>query len=185
MHVDVLPPEVAGRIVMKSSIMRRSTAVAIMALMMISMTAAVFADSITSKEAVKIALKDAGLKKSQVKRLESEREGSKYEVEFKQKKGKKEFDYNIRRSDGKILKKSVDYNRKKSTSGDNIGKAAARKVAADHANVKVSVVESGKCRYDKSDREYEIKFKSAGNIYEYEIDSVKGKIKEYTVRYKK
>lgn len=66
--------------------------------------------AIGKKKAIRIALKDAGFKKSQVKRLKVEvdrEDGHKiYEVEFK--KGKYEYEYDIAYYSGKILDKEVE-----------------------------------------------------------------------------
>ena len=57
---------------------RRAVAFAFAVIMIMSMTATVFAGSVTKKEAVNKALKDAGLKRSQVRDLEAERDGGVY-----------------------------------------------------------------------------------------------------------
>ena len=164
---------------------RRAVAFAFAVIMIMSMTATVFAGSVTKKEAVNKALKDAGLKRSQVRDLEAERDGGVYEIEFTKKKGNVDFDYEIRRKDGKILEKGVDYNRKRSPKGEKIGKDEARKKAAKHAGVSLSDVESGSCSYDSKDREYDIKFWSSGNKYDYDIDAMNGKVREYSIEYRR
>lgn len=67
-------------------------------------------DYITAKEAKKIALKDAGLKESQVKNLEVEKDKDDgvviYEVEFE--KGSTEYEYKINAKTGKILEVDID-----------------------------------------------------------------------------
>lgn len=164
---------------------RRTVAFVFAVIMILSMTTTVFAGSLTKNEAINKALKNAGLKRSQVRNLEAEREGKVYEIEFTKKKGNVDFDYEIRRKDGKILEKDVDYNLKRSPDGEKIGKKAARKKAAKHAGVSLSVVESGSCSYDSKDREYDIKFWSSGNKYDYDIDAMNGKVKEYGIEYKR
>lgn len=68
-------------------------------------------DEITAEEAKEIALKHAGLKKSEVTKLQAERDRDdgivKYEVEFE--KGRMEYDYEINAETGKILKAEKDY----------------------------------------------------------------------------
>lgn len=68
-------------------------------------------DEITAEEAKEIALKHAGLKKSEVTKLKVERDRDdgivKYEVEFE--KGHMEYDYEINAETGKILKAEKDY----------------------------------------------------------------------------
>ena len=181
------PVLAAGRSKMKNTVKygRKILALTFAVLMVLSMTVSVFADSVTKDEAINKALKDAGLKKSEVKKLEAELEKGIYEVEFTKKKGNVDFDYDVRKKDGKILEKEVDYNRKKAGAGSKIGKKKARKAAAEHSGVKYSVVKKGSCKYDKGDREYDVKFKSKGNKYSYEIDAVNGKVKEYSIKFKK
>lgn len=164
---------------------RMIVALAFAVIMVLSMAVSVFADSITEEEAINKALKNAGLKKSKVKKLEVELEKGIYEVEFTKKKGNVEYEYEIREEDGKILEKEVDYNRKKSKKGRKICKKKARKAAAKHSGVKYSIVKKGSCKYDKKNREYDIKFKKKGKKYSYEIDAVNRKVKEYSIKYKK
>ena len=105
----------------------RTAAVMVLIVMTLAMTVSSFAASeITLDEAEKIALKDAKVTRSEVKRFESERDGGKYEVEFKKKSNGTEFEYVITKT-GKIRKKSVDYVYKKNHSKAKIGIKAARK----------------------------------------------------------
>ena len=145
--------------------------------MVIAMSASVFAASISSKEALAKALNNADLKKSQVKHIDVELEHGKYEIEFTRKSNNVEYDYEVSASTGKILEKNVDYNIKYKRSGKKIGKTAAMKKAAKSAGVKLSVVKKGTCKYDEG--KYEVKFKSSTRRYEYEIAATSGKIVEY------
>lgn len=164
---------------------RKILALAFAVIMVMSMTVSVFADSITKDEAINKALKNAGLKRSEVRKLEAELEKGIYEVEFTKKKGNVDHDYDIRKTDGRILEKEVDYNRKKAGAGSRIGRKRARKAAAKHSGVKYSVVKKGACKYDRGDREYDVKFRSKGRRYSYDIDAVSGKVKEYSIKYKR
>lgn len=161
--------------------MRRITAAAALIVMTIAMTVSSFAASgISLKKAEKIALKDAGVKRSQVKNFESERDGGKYEVEFVKKSNGTEFSYEISQK-GKILEKSVDYVYEKNSSTDKIGKKAARKKAAAHSGVSYNKVKKGTCRYEYDDGEgkYEVNFKSGKYRYEYDILAPNGTVMEY------
>ena len=65
---------------------------------------------ITREEAINIALKEAGLSREQVRELEAEKDRERgvlvYEVEFEH--GRKEYSYEIRVSDGKVLTRSIE-----------------------------------------------------------------------------
>lgn len=147
--------------------------------MMMSVTA--FADSITQDTAVKKALSDAGLSKSKVSGLEAELDDGKYEIEFRQKSNKAEYDYEISASSGKILEKSVDYSVKKTKSKKKIGVKSARNKAAKITGVKYSTVKKGTCKYTykKKFGKYTVKFKTGGYRYEVDIAAATGKVLEY------
>ena len=166
----------------------RTAAVMVLIVMTLAMTVSSFAASeITLDEAEKIALKDAKVTRSEVKRFESERDGGKYEVEFKKKSNGTEFEYVITKT-GKIRKKSVDYVYKKNHSKAKIGIKAARKKAAKHSGVSYNKVMKGTCRYEseREDREgkYEVKFTSGGYSYDYDILAPNGKVMEYEKKLK-
>lgn len=65
---------------------------------------------IDREEAINIALKEAGLSREQVRELEAEKDRERgvlvYEVEFEH--GRKEYSYEIRVSDGKVLTRSIE-----------------------------------------------------------------------------
>ena len=67
-------------------------------------------NEITREEAINIALKEAGLTREQVRELEAEKDRERgvlvYEVEFEH--GRKEYSYEIRVSDGKVLTRSIE-----------------------------------------------------------------------------
>ncbi len=162
---------------------RKAAAVGVLIAVTIVMTVTSFAGSgITKKDAEKIALRDAGVKRSQVKRFESEREHGKFEIEFVKKSDGTEFGYEITKK-GKVSEKSVEYVYEKNHSTDKIGKKAARKKAAKHSGVSYNKVKKGTCRYeyDNEDKEgkYEVTFKSGGYRYEYDILAPTGTVMEY------
>lgn len=144
--------------------------------------------SITEKEAVKIALKSAGLGRAQVTRLESEYEHGKYEVEFVRRSNKAEYEFDLSKT-GRILEKSVDYRYKKDHSHDKIGKAEARKKVAKFSGISLKVIKTGTCvyEYDDDDREgtYEVKFRRGSYKYDYEVLAPTGKVIEYSKKYVK
>ena len=138
---------------------------------------------LTLSEAYDKALKDAGLTKSDVKRVEKEfdREDQIFEIEFTRKGTKIEYDYEISKS-GKILEKSVDYNRARVKGKKKLTKSQAVAKLAKFSGIKKSVINEGKIRLEKDDGQwqYEIKFKKGGYRYEYDVHARTGKILEYS-----
>lgn len=169
--------------------MRKVITIAMAIVMALSMSVVSFAATgISSKEAVKIALKNAHLTKAKISHLETDYEKGKHEVEFTKRSNKAEYDYDISKS-GKILKKSIDYKYKKDHSKGKIGKAAARKKAAKASGVSLKIVRQGTCRYDYDydDREgsYKVTFKKGHYRYEVEILAPTGAIMEFEKKYRK
>ena len=169
--------------------MKKIMTIGIAIVMVLSMGAVSFAAAgISSKEAVKIALKNAHLTKAKVSNLETDYEKGKHEVEFTKKSNKAEYDYDISKG-GKILKKGIDYKYKKDHSKEKIGKDAARKKAAKASGVSFKIVKQGICRYDydHDDREgsYKVKFKKGNYRYEVEILAPTGAIMEFEKKYRK
>ena len=124
--------------------------------MVMTMSAAAFADAITSNDAaLKKALKNAGLRKTEVTRIDVEydREDDVYEVEFKQKSDGRKYDYEIAAASGKIIKKSVDYKYKRNSSHRKIGKTAARKKVAKFSGISYKIICTGTCSYEYDDRQ--------------------------------
>lgn len=150
-------------------------------MMVIAMSATVFADSITQETAVDTALKDAGLSKSKISGLEVDKEDGKFEIEFRQTSNKTEYDYEISASDGKITDKSVEYVYKRTKSKKKIGTRKARTKAAKISGIKYKTVKKGTCKYTykKKFGKYTVKFKSGGYKYEVEIAAATGKIIEF------
>lgn len=163
----------------------RTLMITVLALALVfTMSGMAFAGSgMTVDKAYKIALKDAGLSASTVKAVEKEydKKDKVYEIEFTKKGTKIEYSYEISKS-GKILEKSVDYNRavvkgaKKLTKSD-----AINRVVKTHG-FKKAVVSKAKVRLEKDNGQwvYELKFKSGKYNYEYEVHAVTGKILEYS-----
>ena len=150
--------------------------------MVMAMSVSVFATGISSEsEALQKALKNAGLKKSEVKNIETDYENGKYEVEFTKKKNGKKYDYDISAETGNIIKKSAEYRYKKNSSHDKIGKKAARKKVAKFSGISYKIICTGTCTYEYDDREgiYEVKFVKGSRSYEYDVLAPTGKIIEY------
>lgn len=167
--------------------MRKFMTTAVITFMSLVMSVSAFAGSrITEKEAVNKALKDAGLSRARVTRLEAEYDDGKYEIEFTKKTNKTEYDYEVSKK-GRILEKSVDRRYKKNHSHKKIGKIAARKKVAKFSGISLKVIKTGTCRYEYDDGEgtYEIKFRKGSYKYDYDVLAPTGKVIEYSKKYVK
>ena len=151
---------------------------AVVATMALSSTA--FAATSSSK-ALSIALKDAGLSKSQVAHVETEKGKKIVKVEFTKKANKAEYEYKICKCSGTIVEKEVDYAYKHNCSKKKIGKKAALKKVAKFSHIKYSVVKKAKCtyKYKKHEGKYEVTFRYKGHKYEYELLAPTGKVVEW------
>lgn len=165
---------------------RLSIAVALLCAlaMVMTMSVSVFAAGINSKsEALQKALKNAGLRKSQVKYTELDYESDEgvYEVEFTRKSDNREYSYEIAADTGSIVKKSVEYKYKKNTSRNKIGKKAARNKVAKFSGISYKTISKGTCIYEYDDGKgtYEVKFTKGKRVYDYEVLAPTGKIIEY------
>lgn len=163
--------------------MRRIALLITAIVLAMTMSVPAFAASVDKDGAIKIALKNAKLTKSQVKYLDAEydSEDGRYEVEFTKKKNGAEYDYEITKKSGKIKEKSVEYKYTRNKSHDKIGKKKARKKVAKFSGISYKVVASGTCTYKYEDRqgEYKVRFRHNGKKYEYEVQAPTGKIMEY------
>lgn len=151
-----------------------------------AMSISVFAAVDTKQEAATVALKDAGLAKSQINGLKIKRDGKKYEVTFIDRNNKTEYEYDIASGNGRILEKSVEYAHKRNSSTKKIGKTKALKAVSKFSGFKLKTVGSGKCRYKLDDGEwiYKVTFKSGRYKYEYEVQAASGKIIEFEQEYR-
>ena len=147
--------------------------------------AAAATSTISSTRAKKIALADAGLSKSQVKRLEVESDGKYYEVEFVKTKTGTKYEYDIAKAGGKIREKSAEIPYKRNSSKKKVGKTAVLKRVAKASGIKKSIVNKGTCkyRYKKGQGTYEVKFRHNGRAYEYEVLAPTNKIIEWEISY--
>ena len=152
--------------------------------MVITMSVSVFAGAVRSYDAALVtALNNAGLKRSQVKRVEAEydAEDGVYEVEFTTKSYGKEYAYEIPADTGAIVKKSVENKYKKNSSHKKIGKKAARKKVAKSSGISYKIISEGTCtyEYDNGKGTYEIRFTDGSRDFEYEVLAPTGKILEH------
>ena len=141
---------------------------------------------ISADEAKSIALSDAGISSSDALGLRVKQDWDDgtalYEVEFRA--GGAEYEYDIRLSDGAILKSERDmdnnytYFAAASGSGALIGEAAAKSAALSHAGVSAAQVREMECELDQDDGidVYEIEFKAGQMEYEYEINARTGAV---------
>lgn len=170
--------------------MKRIVSVVLAVIMVLAMSSSVFAASkVNSNNAAQnIALKNAKLSKSQVQqiRVKYDREDGEYDVKFVRKSNGSKFDFEIRKSNGRIIEKSIDYKYKRNSSRKKVGKVAAQKAAAKAAAVKLSVVQRGKCRYEYDDGEgiYEVEFRNGNYKYDIEILAPTGKVIDYNWEYR-
>ena len=139
------------------------------------------ASTITKSDAKSKALKNAGLSKSQVYGLEVDYDDGVYEVEFVKESNGAEYSYEYSKS-GKLLEKSVDYNRAPVFGQKKLTKAQARSKVASFGGFKSSTVANGTCYLDSDDGQaiYEISFNTSSYHYEYDVHARTGKVLEYS-----
>lgn len=142
---------------------------------------------ISADKAKSIALTDAGVSESSALGLRVKQDWDDgvaiYEVEFRY--NGAEYEYDIRSSDGSILKSERDddndysYAAVPSASGSLVGEAAAQSAALTHAGVKESDTSYLSCRLEYDDGRvecYEVEFQSGTTQYEYEIGPYDGAV---------
>lgn len=168
--------------------MKRLVSVVLAVIMVMAMSSSVFAAGTSSKGAQKIALKNAKLTKAQVKSIivKYDKKDGEYDVKFVRKSNGAKYDYEIRKSNGRIIEKSIDYKYKRNNSRKKVGKAAAQKAAARIAAVKLGVVQKGNCKYEYDDGEgiYEVEFRNGNYKFDIEILAPTGKVIDYNWEYK-
>ncbi len=147
--------------------------------------------SISLKKAKSIALKDTGLKTSEVTfvkaKLDNDDGKMVYDIEFYS--GNVEYDYEIDAMSGEILSKDTDIenytisqknnkiqNMVKSDSSISLKKA--KSIALKDAGLKTSEVSFIKTKLDNDDgkKVYDIEFYRGNVKYEYEIDAMSGEV---------
>lgn len=135
--------------------------------------------TISSSKAKSIALKDAGVKESEIYDFEIELDRDNgtlhYDVSFE--KDGRDYDYEINAKTGKII--SVEKPNVTSSEA-KISKSKAKSTALNHAGVKENEISLYKIELEKDDGvwKYEISF-NVGNVeYDYTINAENGKIIE-------
>lgn len=132
---------------------------------------------ITEEEAKNIALKDSGEKN--IKELEVELDGGKYEVEFTGEDGR-EYSYEIGVANGKILSKEVEEKEEEDEEKEDIEENVkllteeeVKKIVLNDAKVK----DAKEFEIELEDGKYKVEFSDEdGTEFSYEIDAVSGKI---------
>ncbi len=144
-----------------------------------------FAAAINKQGAISIALTDAGLKQSQVRMLEAEKENRSFEIEFINKKTGDKYSYEILTKNGLVKEAEIEYAHSKNFSNKKVGKTTAVKAAAKAAGVKAAVVKKGSVNLKKGDGElvYKIKFRNGKYRYECEVLAPTGRVTEYSKEY--
>lgn len=167
--------------------MKRIVSVVLAVIMVMAMSSSVFAAGASSNSAQNIALKNAKLTKAQVTnlRVKYDYDDGEYDVKFVRKSNGAKYDYEIRKSNGRIVEKSIDYKYKRNNSKKKVGKVAAQKAAARAAAVRLGVVQKGKCKYEYDDGEgiYEVEFRNGNYKYDIEILAATGKLIDYNWKY--
>lgn len=138
--------------------------------------------AIGKSKATKIALKDAGLKKRQVKGLSVESGSEKghkvYEVEFRR--GTRKYEYDIDKYTGEIVDKDLDRVKSSKSTGSKkaVGKSKAIKIALKKAGFTKAQVKGLKVTSDweSGHKVYEVEFQRGKYEYEYDVDKYTGKI---------
>ena len=168
---------------MKKNNKTRSLLVAGLALIMaVAMSATSFAaTSISRDQALNKALKNANLTKSKVAAIEVDYDDGRYEVEFIKKSNGAEYSFEYTKA-GKLMEKSVDYNRAPNYGAKKLSKAQARAKVADFGGFKKSTVSNGSCylTHDDGQQIYEIHFQTSNYRYEYDVHANTGKVLEYS-----
>lgn len=141
---------------------------------------------ISADKAKSIALTDAGISESAALGLQVKQDRDDgvliYEVEFRA--SGAEYEYDIRVSDGTILKSERDsdddhYSAVSASSGSLVGEAAAKSAALTHAGVQESDTSYISCHLEDDDGRaecYEVEFRVGSTSYEYEIGPYDGAV---------
>ena len=162
--------------------LRKVFVVTLALVMVLTMSVSAFADSkISMKKAFSIALENAKLTSDEVRRVEKEWDDGAYSIEFTKKGSRTEYEYEISAS-GKILEKSVDYNRAKVYGKKKLTKEDAINKVVDFSGFKKSTVKNGTVTLEKDDGQwvYEVRFDTKSYHYEYDVHGRTGKILEYS-----
>lgn len=139
--------------------------------------------NIDKDKAKQIAVKDAGLKQSDVNFIKVEfsiDDGVKhYEVDFYA--NGVEYDYEIDALSGAVLKRETEGKKQTTSEKKEISKSKAKNIALKHAGVSESDAYALSVELDRDDGKvyYEIEFKSGGYEYSCNVDAYSGKISDF------
>ncbi len=130
------------------------------------------------------ALDDAGVKSENAVFLKAYYDSDDivphYDVKFES--NGYEYEYEIKASDGSVLEKDVDKERKQvntsSATKEYISADEAKSIAYNHASVKAADVKFSKAELDRDDLivHYDVEFVAGNYEYEYEINAETGKV---------
>lgn len=139
---------------------------------------------ISVEDAKQKALDDAGVKAENAVFLKAYYDSDDivphYDVKFET--NGYEYEYEVKASDGSVLEKDVDKERKSVNSApasdEYISEDKAKSIASDHAGIKTADVKFLKAELDRDDLivHYDIEFVAGDFEYEYEINAESGKI---------
>lgn len=165
-----------------NSKLRKITILALAIIMVSAMAANASAiTKLTKKSAIDKALADANLSKAKVYGLEVEYDDGAYEVEFTKASSGTEYSFTYSTS-GKLLEKSVDYNRSAVFGKKKLSKSDAIAKVSSFSGFKKSTVSDGYVKFDNDDGEaiYEVRFSTSTYDYEYDVHARTGKILSYS-----
>lgn len=139
---------------------------------------------ISVEDAKQKALEDAGVKAEDAVFLKAYYDSDDlvphYDVKFEA--NGYEYDYEVKASDGAVLEKDVDKERRPvnsvPASDDYISADKAKSLAYEHAGVKAADVKFSKAELDRDDLivHYDVEFVAGKYEYEYEINAESGKV---------
>jgi len=142
----------------------------------------------SAAQAKSIALKDAGLKETNVTFIKAKHEiddDDEWEVEFKS--GGYKYDYSILSKNGKIKEKEYEIIKvKKSAGTKQITQSKAKQFALKNAkqtSTSVKKLKIKKKTFRSKAKVWEVSFKKGKNEWEYKIDRYSGKILEMEYSY--
>ncbi len=144
-------------------------------------------NTITAEEAENIALKHAGIKRSDAVFEKTDRDfddgTEKFEIKFIC--GGVEYEYDISAADGSVIKYSTETAAVQTVRGSvkNITAEEAENIALKHAGIKRSdaVFEKTDRDFDDGTKKFEVKFIYGNQEYEYEISAASGDIIKFEI----
>ena len=154
---------------------------------------------ITAAKAREIALKDAGVKKSDsvFRKVKLDKDDGTFEYEIEFCVGTTEYEYSVNARTGAVIEKDIDKpvstkehvseapttSRPPEPSAAFISIDKAKKIALSHAGLSENEVRFEKVKLDKDDGiyEYEVEFYAGGREYDYSVNAKTGKIIDFEI----